>query len=151
MFHLLFHTAKQRASVVKSNRKVCHHLFRGRRLCHEPLENRLLLSVVPNDPLFPNQWGFDNTSQTGGTWDADIDAPAAWSSCFALCCAERENRSLQLPLGTVGGRIPWQKTPRSSRAVQAFITLSGPGTKTGIIWSSPGGVYPRKDAIFLRK
>jgi len=48
-------------------------------LRHEPLEDRRLLSVVPNDPLFSDQWALENTGQTGGTWDADIDAPGAWS------------------------------------------------------------------------
>ena len=32
----------------------------------------------PTDPLFANQWDFHNTGQTGGTFDADIDAPEAW-------------------------------------------------------------------------
>ncbi len=35
--------------------------------------------VIPNDPLFAEQWALDNRGQTGGAWDADIDAPAAWS------------------------------------------------------------------------
>lgn len=34
---------------------------------------------LPNDPLFAQQWGLDNTGQTGGTPDADIDAPEAWT------------------------------------------------------------------------
>ncbi|MCX8007308.1 MAG: S8 family serine peptidase [Coriobacteriia bacterium] len=33
---------------------------------------------LPNDPLFPQQWALDNLGQTGGTPDADIDAPEAW-------------------------------------------------------------------------
>lgn len=33
---------------------------------------------TPDDPLYPDQWGFHNTGQTGGTVDADIDAPEAW-------------------------------------------------------------------------
>ena len=36
------------------------------------------LFVVPNDPMFSQLWGFDNTGQSGGTEDADIDAPEAW-------------------------------------------------------------------------
>ena len=35
-------------------------------------------SVVPNDPQFSQLWGMNNTGQTGGTADADIDAPEAW-------------------------------------------------------------------------
>ena len=34
--------------------------------------------VIPNDPQFNNLWGLHNTGQTGGTPDADIDAPEAW-------------------------------------------------------------------------
>ncbi len=37
-------------------------------------------SVTPNDPLYGNLWGLNNTGQTGGTADADIDAPEAWNS-----------------------------------------------------------------------
>ncbi len=37
-----------------------------------------LRSTIPNDPFFVNQWGLHNTGQTGGTADADIDAPEAW-------------------------------------------------------------------------
>ncbi|WP_293080576.1 DUF4347 domain-containing protein, partial [Okeania sp. SIO3B5] len=35
-------------------------------------------STVPNDQLFGLMWGLHNTGQTGGTADADIDAPEAW-------------------------------------------------------------------------
>ncbi len=34
--------------------------------------------VVPSDSLFSQLWGMHNTGQTGGTADADIDAPEAW-------------------------------------------------------------------------
>lgn len=33
---------------------------------------------TPNDPRYPDQWALNNTGQTGGTRDADIDAPEAW-------------------------------------------------------------------------
>ena len=36
------------------------------------------LNVTPNDPDFSALWGMDNTAQTGGTFDADIDAIEAW-------------------------------------------------------------------------
>lgn len=35
-------------------------------------------SVMPNDPSFSSLWGMHNSGQTGGTGDADIDAPEAW-------------------------------------------------------------------------
>ncbi|MEC4675681.1 MAG: S8 family serine peptidase [Nitrospirota bacterium] len=38
----------------------------------------LRASVIPNDPDFSNLWGLNNTGQTGGTPDADLDAPEAW-------------------------------------------------------------------------
>ncbi|UCH85547.1 MAG: S8 family serine peptidase, partial [Candidatus Latescibacterota bacterium] len=34
--------------------------------------------VFPNDPMFQQLWGMHNIGQTGGTPDADIDAPEAW-------------------------------------------------------------------------
>jgi C1A family cysteine protease len=35
-------------------------------------------SVIPNDPYFSYLYGLHNTGQTGGTADADIDAPEGW-------------------------------------------------------------------------
>jgi subtilisin family serine protease len=34
--------------------------------------------ATPDDPRFAELWGLHNTGQTGGTPDADIDAPEAW-------------------------------------------------------------------------
>jgi serine protease len=34
--------------------------------------------LIPNDPNFGNLYGLNNTGQTGGTPDDDIDAPEAW-------------------------------------------------------------------------
>lgn len=36
-------------------------------------------TLFPNDTLFSQQWSLNNTGQNGGTPDADIDAPEAWS------------------------------------------------------------------------
>jgi subtilisin family serine protease len=36
------------------------------------------ISKTPNDPLYPSMYNLNNTGQTGGTPDADIDAPEAW-------------------------------------------------------------------------
>lgn len=36
------------------------------------------LTITPNDPSFPLQWGLNNIGQTGGNNDADVDAPEAW-------------------------------------------------------------------------
>ncbi len=37
-------------------------------------------SGTPSDPRFNELWGINNTGQTGGTNDADIDAPEAWDT-----------------------------------------------------------------------
>jgi len=34
--------------------------------------------IIPNDTRFGEQWSMNNTGQSGGTPDADIDAPEAW-------------------------------------------------------------------------
>lgn len=36
------------------------------------------INADPNDTRFDELWGLDNNGQTGGTPDADIDAPEAW-------------------------------------------------------------------------
>ena len=36
------------------------------------------VAITPNDPYFSNLWGMQNTGQTWGTPDADIDAERAW-------------------------------------------------------------------------
>ncbi len=38
------------------------------------------LDATPNDYHYASQWAFHNTGQTGGTTDADIDAPEAWET-----------------------------------------------------------------------
>ena len=35
-------------------------------------------TTLPNDTYFSSMWGLDNTGQSGGVPDADIDAPEAW-------------------------------------------------------------------------
>ena len=43
--------------------------------------NRILSAqAVPNDPMFGQLYGLNNTGQTGGTADADIDAPEGWDA-----------------------------------------------------------------------
>jgi thermitase len=34
--------------------------------------------ATPNDPLYTDEYGLNNTGQTGGAADADIDAPEGW-------------------------------------------------------------------------
>jgi thermitase len=43
--------------------------------------NKILRTqAVPNDPLFGQLYGLNNTGQSGGTPDADIDAPEGWDA-----------------------------------------------------------------------
>src|SRR5438094_4631604 len=36
------------------------------------------IDAIPNDTSFSTQWALNNTGQTGGKVDADIDAAEAW-------------------------------------------------------------------------
>lgn len=36
-------------------------------------------TLTPDDTSYPGQWALNNTGQTGGLADADIDAPEAWN------------------------------------------------------------------------
>ena len=40
----------------------------------------LKATATPNDPLFPQLYGLNNTGQTGGRADVDIDAPEGWDA-----------------------------------------------------------------------
>ncbi len=44
----------------------------------EPVFVATQAATTPNDARFSEQWHHHNTGQTGGTADADIDAPEAW-------------------------------------------------------------------------
>jgi subtilisin family serine protease len=41
---------------------------------------RVFPSAAPNDPNFRDLWGLNNVGQTGGSPDADADAPEAWDT-----------------------------------------------------------------------
>ncbi len=43
------------------------------------LENVYPLAAPSDEPRFTQQWGLENTGQTGGTRDADVDASEAWT------------------------------------------------------------------------
>lgn len=44
----------------------------------QPNYRHRALDTLPDDAQFSSLWGLHNTGQSGGTVDADIDAPAAW-------------------------------------------------------------------------
>jgi len=50
----------------------------GEILYVEPNYKIRIASIIPNDTRFSELWGMHNTGQSGGTVDADIDAPEAW-------------------------------------------------------------------------
>ena len=41
-------------------------------------DSKITAKIIPNDPSFSQLYGMNNTGQTGGNNDADIDAPEAW-------------------------------------------------------------------------
>ena len=47
---------------------------------HPDLPLDAVLEAVPNDPLYPNQWHFNNTGQTGGLVGADSNIEGVWDS-----------------------------------------------------------------------
>jgi thermitase len=42
------------------------------------VDKPMQITATPNDPRFPELYGLNNVGQTGGTADADIDAPEGW-------------------------------------------------------------------------
>ncbi len=42
------------------------------------IDSRIRMAAMPNDPRFNEMWDHENSTQTGGRNDADIDATAAW-------------------------------------------------------------------------
>jgi thermitase len=55
-------------------------LERSRLVAYAEPNLTLSTQAVPNDPLFNELYGLHNTGQTGGTPDADIDAPEGWDA-----------------------------------------------------------------------
>lgn len=55
-------------------------LERSRAVAYAEPNRTLRTQAIPNDPLFGQLYGLNNTGQTGGTADADIDAPEGWDA-----------------------------------------------------------------------
>jgi hypothetical protein len=71
----LYKYDSQRASVDETLSDVLQH---GEVLLAQLNHYVEMRQTFPNDPSFTNQWDKHNTGQSGGTPDADIDAPEAW-------------------------------------------------------------------------
>jgi thermitase len=75
--------AGQGATVVRvqgSPPQVANSLNRSPLVAYAEPNFILRRQATPNDPLFSQLYGFHNTGQTGGTPDADIDAPEGWDA-----------------------------------------------------------------------
>jgi subtilisin family serine protease len=55
-------------------------------------------TTTPNDPSYPLLWGLNNTGQTGGKPDADIDAPEAW---------DIQTGNPNLPIGVIDSGVDY--------------------------------------------
>lgn len=53
-------------------------LNRNQGISHVQGNHNVWHRAIPNDPQFGTQWHHNNTGQSGGTVDADIDAAEAW-------------------------------------------------------------------------
>jgi thermitase len=65
---------------VGSPRAAVATLNRSPLVQYAELNTILTASATPNDPRYAEEYGLNNTGQTGGTPDADIDAPEGWTS-----------------------------------------------------------------------
>lgn len=65
--------------VFRNKEKILNELNKNPNIEYaEPDYMLFIHSIHPNDPAFPQQWGLHNTGQTGGVFDADMDALEAW-------------------------------------------------------------------------
>ncbi|NMB74434.1 MAG: S8 family serine peptidase [Myxococcales bacterium] len=58
--------------------EAARRIARDPRVAYAEPNWKIRLLNTPNDPRYSEDWGMNNTGQTGGTPDADIDAPEAW-------------------------------------------------------------------------
>lgn len=65
-------------SVNISDEALLQQVKRSRGVAMAQFNHYTYSRVVPNDAGFSQMWGLNNTGQSGGTVDADIDAPEAW-------------------------------------------------------------------------
>lgn len=59
---------------------VAARLQRSAAVAYAEPNHILHANATPNDPLFGQMYGLSNSGQTGGSPDADIDAPEGWNA-----------------------------------------------------------------------
>lgn len=65
---------------VKDPEVAVERFNRSKAVEYAELNTVLTTQATPNDPRFGELWGLNNTGQTGGRADADIDAPEGWDA-----------------------------------------------------------------------
>jgi thermitase len=81
----------------------------------------LRATATPNDPLFAELYGLNNTGQTGGTADADIDAPEGWDAAGLGAFPASGGPKI----GIVDTGIDSTHTELSGKAVDCAAALGG--------------------------
>ena len=81
----------------------------------------LRATAIPNDPLFPELYGLNNTGQTGGSADADIDAPEGWDAAGLGAFPASGGTKI----GIVDTGIDSSHTELSGKAVDCAASLGG--------------------------
>ncbi|MEZ4907748.1 MAG: S8 family serine peptidase [Saprospiraceae bacterium] len=62
----------------KNSSKIINYLSKSRNIKNVQFNHKIQLRATPNDSLYTDQWYLNNTGQSGGQVDADIDADLAW-------------------------------------------------------------------------
>jgi len=62
-----------------SVKRILHHYRQDPNVLYAEPNYLVHATTLPNDPMFPLQWGLLNTGQDGGTSGADIHAQQAWN------------------------------------------------------------------------
>jgi thermitase len=76
----ILHTSARVIHVSGDPAAVAQRLERSPAVAYAEPNFILRTTAIPNDPIFPQMYGLNNTGQTGGTADADIDAPEGWDA-----------------------------------------------------------------------
>ena len=81
-------------------------------------------TATPNDPLFSQLYGLNNTGQTGGSPDADIDAPEGWDAAGLGTFPATGG----VKIGIIDTGIDQMHPELSGKAVDCATAIGGPLT-----------------------